>query len=320
LNTIKRTLFFLAGFFVLQIFAAPPVQLFAQTAARLEALLNKAEITWADAAGFVLEASENLSNAGGDDAFRFAAQRNWLPKNAASGDTARFDGTALLLMQSFGFKGGIFFGIGKSPHHAYREMVYKGVIKGDPDPRAAVSGRELLLMINRILAMKEKETQKPAKAPKVSSKKQAEEEKLVQEINAMLVSQKVADTTAKITDEGVTISLSNIQFRANSVELVDSEKAKIREIARILNNVPERRLLVAGHTAQAGTREEQLRTSQARAQSVADYLISLGTRTRAEITVQGFGADRPVADNATTAGMAQNRRVEITIPRSEGAR
>ncbi len=58
-------------------------------------------------------------------------------------------------MRSFDLKGGIFFSLTKSPHHAYRELVYRGIIRGKADPDMPVSGRDLLLMINRILAVKE---------------------------------------------------------------------------------------------------------------------------------------------------------------------
>ena len=137
--------------------------LFAQTAVRLEALLNEPALTWSDAAAFVLEASETApasdqSNSPEPlEAFRAAAERKWLPKNAVPEGTARLNGIALLLMRSFDLKGGIFYSISKSPHHAYRELVYKGLIRGDTDPGMTVSGQQLLLIISRILSVKEKE-------------------------------------------------------------------------------------------------------------------------------------------------------------------
>jgi len=60
-----------------------------------------------------------------------------------------------LLMQSFDLKGGIFYRIAKGPHHAYRELVYKNVIRGYTDPKMPVSGQQLLSLISRILAMEE---------------------------------------------------------------------------------------------------------------------------------------------------------------------
>ena len=155
----------LAGFLTV-LLSAP---LYGQTAARLEAMLDKPGVNWKEAAAFVLEAAETAAY---DDkanliepwpwaetdplqAFAFAADQKWLPKNAAPEDTAKLGGVALLLMQSFGLKGGIFYNIAKSPHYAYRELVYKRVIRGDTDPDTPVSGRDLLLMVSRLLSVKE---------------------------------------------------------------------------------------------------------------------------------------------------------------------
>ena len=157
----KKRLFFSVSFFAILLFL--PLPLFAQTAAKLEALLNEPALTWSAAAAFVLEAagSENPPGSLGQEesfsAYRFAVERKWLPKDAAPEDTARLNGIALLLMRSFNLKGGIFYSLSKSPHYAYRELVYSGMIRGDTDPGMPVSGRELLLIISRILSVKEKE-------------------------------------------------------------------------------------------------------------------------------------------------------------------
>jgi len=132
-------------------------RLFAQTAAKLEALLNEPVLTWSTAAAFVLEASGAADSMDPADAFRFAAEREWLPKNAVGEDVAKLSGIALLLMRSFDLKGGIFYTLLKSPHHAYRELVYKGLISGDTDPGTPVSGSQLLLIVSRVLSLTEKE-------------------------------------------------------------------------------------------------------------------------------------------------------------------
>jgi len=145
-------------------------RLFAQTAARLEALLNEPALTWSAVAAFVLEASDSMDAATvlePADAFRFAVEREWLPKKIAPTDAARLNGTALLLMRSFNLKGGIFYSLTKSPHHAYRELVYKGLIRGDADPDMPVSGRDLLLIVSKLLSIKEKEEAKKSEAEKI---------------------------------------------------------------------------------------------------------------------------------------------------------
>jgi outer membrane protein OmpA-like peptidoglycan-associated protein len=56
----------------------------------------------------------------------------------------------------------------------------------------------------------------------------------------------------------------------------------------------------------------RLAISTGRAQAVADFLVSLGWRA-GEVLIRGYGAQRPLGDNATEAGRALNRRVEIIL-------
>jgi outer membrane protein OmpA-like peptidoglycan-associated protein len=123
----------------------------------------------------------------------------------------------------------------------------------------------------------------------------------------------IADASVRIVDEGITISLENIQFQPNSAILLESEKGKLDKIGAILLQFAGRDILVAGHTALSGTAAARQRLSVERAQSVSDYLISKKVRDPAHVVVRGYGSERPVADNRTAAGMQKNRRVEITL-------
>lgn len=114
------------------------------------------------------------------------------------------------------------------------------------------------------------------------------------------------------SDKGLTISIENIQFKANSAVLEDSEKEKIELIAEILKGY-QNDILVAGHTARAGSEASCQALSEERADSVADYLIGLGVRDKYHILTIGHGSKMPIAPNSTAKGMAKNRRVEITI-------
>ncbi len=119
--------------------------------------------------------------------------------------------------------------------------------------------------------------------------------------------------SVKAVSEGVAITLDDVQFTADSAALAPPELEKIARIAEFLKEHPDRDIIVAGHTALAGTSEGRLALSIARARAVADRLVELGARTPLHIQVEGFGADRPVSDNSTPEGMARNRRVEIII-------
>lgn len=121
------------------------------------------------------------------------------------------------------------------------------------------------------------------------------------------------DVTVTSDERGVTISLENIQFAADSARLLPGEDEKISRIANILKGIPDHDILVSGHTALAGTAAARASLSKERATVVAELLIAQGAREAEKVTVIGYGAQQPVADNATEAGRARNRRVEITI-------
>ncbi len=136
---------------------------------------------------------------------------------------------------------------------------------------------------------------------------------IADEIRRKIEDKKLPDTEVTVDEEGVTVSLQNIRFMPDSAELLTSEKKKLDAIAEILSEYPDRDILISGHTALAGTAAGRQRLSEERAGSVAEYLLSIGARTRDRIITRGMGARKPIADNNTEEGMRKNRRVEITI-------
>lgn len=82
------------------------------------------------------------------------------------------------------------------------------------------------------------------------------------------------------------------------------------EVLKLLEQNPALRLSVEGHTDNTGAAAHNRQLSEARARAVVAHLTQhriAATRLRAA----GFGPDKPLADNATEAGKAQNRRVEL---------
>ena len=123
---------------------------------------------------------------------------------------------------------------------------------------------------------------------------------------------KLDNISVKKGDKGLTISLDNIQFEADSDKLLDSEKAKLKKIGELLKKYSND-LLITGHCAERGTASARQKLSEERAEAVASYLIDLGVRDEYHIFTQGKGSKEPVASNNTEEGRAKNRRVEITI-------
>ena len=140
-----------------------------------------------------------------------------------------------------------------------------------------------------------------------------DKQKVAEEITADISRLAIPDVTVRVVDEGITISLDDIQFRADTAVMLPGEREKLDKIVDILLRYQERDILVSGHTALAGTASGRQKLSLQRASVVAEYLIAKKVRTPDRVVVRGYGAERPVADNRTPEGMRQNRRVEITI-------
>ncbi|MDR1869515.1 MAG: OmpA family protein [Treponema sp.] len=140
-----------------------------------------------------------------------------------------------------------------------------------------------------------------------------DKDKIVSEINEDIDRLKITDVNVKKVDEGVSISLEDVVFYADSAVMLPGEREKLDKIAEILKRYPERDIIVNGHTALAGTREGRQKLSEDRARAVADYLLSKDVRSADRMVIRGYGAEKPIADNRTEAGKRKNRRVEITI-------
>ena len=108
------------------------------------------------------------------------------------------------------------------------------------------------------------------------------------------------------------IKLPGVNFETNSDRLLPSANSTLRDAATTLRRYPELVVEVAGHTDSDGAAEYNQGLSERRAITVRDYLINEGVR-ESNLTARGYGEQEPVADNATSAGKAMNRRVELRI-------
>ena len=120
----------------------------------------------------------------------------------------------------------------------------------------------------------------------------------------------------KEEERGLVITLSgSVLFASNKSELLPSAENKLNEVSDALMATKERKLTVEGHTDSQGTSSYNQQLSEKRAEAVRSYIISRGYPSDL-IQAQGAGKTRPIADNASAEGRANNRRVEIIVERS----
>jgi outer membrane protein OmpA-like peptidoglycan-associated protein len=112
-----------------------------------------------------------------------------------------------------------------------------------------------------------------------------------------------------------TFLFDGLTFESGSATLDASSQTTIVAIAEILKAFSAVTVSVDGYTDNTGSREANLRLSEARAQQVMAALADAGIEA-SRMTAAGHADDSPVADNATEEGRAQNRRTELTATKN----
>ncbi len=123
------------------------------------------------------------------------------------------------------------------------------------------------------------------------------------------------------TPESTPISIGTQTISLPGDVLFDFDRAIIRPeaeslldaVVEQLQDLPEARVIVEGHTDNIGDNDYNQALSSRRAEAVRDYLVQQLSDTQNRWETAGLGASRPVADNSTAEGRQQNRRVDITI-------
>lgn len=111
---------------------------------------------------------------------------------------------------------------------------------------------------------------------------------------------------------GQSVRLNNIFFETAKATLKEESFPELQRVVKFLEDNPRISIEIGGHTDNVGKKAYNLKLSEERAESVAQYLLLHGIPDSA-ITFKGYGMSEPVADNDTETGRQINRRVEFTI-------
>jgi outer membrane protein OmpA-like peptidoglycan-associated protein len=119
-------------------------------------------------------------------------------------------------------------------------------------------------------------------------------------------------TAIRETERGLSVVLGQGLFAVGQSALSPRARDEVARIAAVLAQYPEHRISVEGHTDATGSLALNQRLSEERGNSVRAALVASGIDPT-RVGVIGHGPNLPIADNATAAGRAENRRVEIVI-------
>jgi outer membrane protein OmpA-like peptidoglycan-associated protein len=122
---------------------------------------------------------------------------------------------------------------------------------------------------------------------------------------------------AKVRQEsrGTVITLSgSILFASGKSTLLPDARSKLDQVADVLKSAQEQSYIVEGHADSRGSTPLNQRLSEQRAETVRNYLVERGISPD-RVKSTGYGKSRPIANNKTAEGRANNRRVEIVVQR-----
>ncbi len=128
---------------------------------------------------------------------------------------------------------------------------------------------------------------------------------------------RINELEANQTERGLVLTLSDVLFDFNSADLKAGSRRVVDELTSFLNEYPNRRIQIEGHTDSIGSEEYNKQLSLRRANAVKEALVSNGIST-SKINTVALGEEYPVASNINEAGRQQNRRVEIIVSDENG--
>ncbi len=120
------------------------------------------------------------------------------------------------------------------------------------------------------------------------------------------------ELSAKATERGQLVTLGDVLFETGRATVKPGAQNSLRKLAGFLQQYPDRRVLIEGHTDNVGSTGSNQALSQRRAEAVDVALLAMGVSAQRMATV-GYGEDYPVTDNVTDSNRALNRRVEVYI-------
>ena len=120
------------------------------------------------------------------------------------------------------------------------------------------------------------------------------------------------DVPMRPIDIGEKVVLKNVFFETSGYDLKSESRIELLKVIEFMEENPEVKLEVGGHTDNTGSLQTNQVLSENRAKSVYDFLLENGAE-ESRLSYKGYNFQRPIADNNTEEGKALNRRTEIMV-------
>jgi outer membrane protein OmpA-like peptidoglycan-associated protein len=146
---------------------------------------------------------------------------------------------------------------------------------------------------------------------------EAQRQTQIAQVRTAQLDRQLAELSAQKTDRGFLITIGDVLFGTDKATLNPKGTQTAQKLADILQQNPQRTVLVEGFTDSTGSTDYNQALSERRATAVRNALQSAGIN-QDRIVVRGYGMANPVAPNDTAQNRQLNRRVEIILSDDSG--
>lgn len=177
--------------------------------------------------------------------------------------------------------------------------------------------------VTELEAAREQDARRGAEREKELDAAKSEQQKLalmqarmraMEEEKAMLAAAgRIPDAAVRSGDRKIVVSILAINLFTPGNDLLPAGRQILDSVGIFLKTYPNNKVVVRGHTDSRGAAQANQVLSERRAQRVREYLVTNQNLSPGRITAEGLAASEPVATNATDAGRALNRRVEVNV-------
>jgi len=182
--------------------------------------------------------------------------------------------------------------------------------------RAAERERELAeakLKAEQLAAARAKEERETKAQEEKIRELKKKAEMLERRQNMLAEASRIPQATARATEKEILITILAINLFTPTNEVKPAGKSVLDGVGKFLQKYPQNAVVVRGHTDSQGSQAVNEAVSEKRSQKVREYLVMNQNINPGRITAEGLGPTQSVATNATEAGRALNRRVEVVV-------
>ena len=189
------------------------------------------------------------------------------------------------------------------------------IVKNVPNASMLIKGDTITVNAPDAAALDKLVADLQAAAPAMTVKAEGPLDEQSEIDNSLTASQAAMDNLGQDPDPrdvARALSLQVVNFEVDKAVIPEVNKPLLNNTVKIMQQVPNMKLMIIGHTDKTADAAYNMKLSQERAQAMKDYLVAQGADP-SKLMTKGMGETDPIADNATDQGRFRNRRIEFVV-------